>query len=60
MYTLSKITHPATGVELSLYCNFFNKTEKSLLVTGANVIRVFRLVPDLPPRIIGKHEPQGM
>ena len=56
MYSLCKTTHHATGVELSLYCHFFNKTEKSLIVTGANVIRIFRLVPDLPHRIIGKPE----
>lgn len=50
MYNLCKITHPALGVELSLYCNFFNHREKSLVVAGANVIRVFRLVAELPPR----------
>ena len=47
MYTLLRSSHPATGVEHSLSCNFFNNTEKNLVVAGANVLRVFRLVPDL-------------
>ena len=50
MYNLCKITHPALGVELSLYCNFFSHREKSLVVAGSNVVRVFRLVAELPPR----------
>lgn len=50
MYNLCKITHQALGVELSLYCNFFSHRDKSLVVAGANVIRVFRLVAELPPR----------
>lgn len=47
MYSLYKQTHPATGVEHAITCNFFNRTEKSLVVAGANVIRVFRLIPDI-------------
>ena len=47
MYTLLRSSHPATGVEHSLSCNFFNNSEKNLVVAGANVLRVFRLVPDL-------------
>ncbi|KAK8376849.1 hypothetical protein O3P69_010050 [Scylla paramamosain] len=50
MYNLCKITHPALGVELSLYCNFFSHREKSLVVAGSNVIRVFRLVAEVPLR----------
>lgn len=50
MYNLCKITHPALGVEHSLYCNFFNHREKSLVVAGANIIRVFRLVAEVSPR----------
>ena len=47
MYTLLRSSHPATGVEHSLSCFFFNTSEKNLVVAGANVLRVFRLVPDL-------------
>lgn len=50
MYNLCKITHQPLGVEHSIYCNFFNHREKSLVVAGANVIRVFRLVAELPPK----------
>ncbi|KAG0711406.1 Cleavage and polyadenylation specificity factor subunit 1 [Chionoecetes opilio] len=50
MYNLCKITHPALGVELSLYCHFFSHREKSLVVAGANIIRVFRLVAEVPTR----------
>ena len=49
MYSICKLTHPATGVEHALTCHFFNRTEKSLLVAGANIIRVFRLIPDVDP-----------
>ncbi|PSN32102.1 Cleavage and polyadenylation specificity factor subunit 1 [Blattella germanica] len=49
MYSIAKLTHPATGVEHALTCNFFNRTEKSLIVAGANTIRVFRLMPDVEP-----------
>jgi hypothetical protein len=49
MYSICKVTHPATGVEHALTCHFFNRTEKSLIVAGANIIRVFRLIPDVDP-----------
>nr|CAD7202674.1 unnamed protein product [Timema douglasi] len=49
MYSISKLTHPATAVEHALSCNFFHRAEKSLIVAGANVIRVFRLIPDVDP-----------
>lgn len=47
MFSICKQTHPATGVEHALSCNFFSKAEKSLIVAGANLIRVFRLIPDV-------------
>ncbi|KAF6215178.1 hypothetical protein GE061_009929, partial [Apolygus lucorum] len=47
MYSICKLTHPATGIEHSLTCYFFNRSEKSLVVAGANVIRVFRFMPDI-------------
>ncbi|XP_016844737.1 cleavage and polyadenylation specificity factor subunit 1 [Nasonia vitripennis] len=53
MYSISKTTHPATGVEHAITCNFFNRAEKCLVVAGANIIRVFRLIPDVDP---GKKE----
>ncbi|KAK0170083.1 hypothetical protein PV328_010688 [Microctonus aethiopoides] len=47
MYSICKTSHPATGVEHAITCNFFNRSEKCLVVAGANVIRVFRLIPDV-------------
>ncbi|XP_063236950.1 cleavage and polyadenylation specificity factor subunit 1 [Bacillus rossius redtenbacheri] len=49
MYSICKQTHLATGVEHALTCNFFHRGEKSLVVASANVIRVFRLMPDVDP-----------
>nr|XP_053638163.1 cleavage and polyadenylation specificity factor subunit 1-like [Cherax quadricarinatus] len=60
MYNLCKIIHPALGVELSLYCNFFNHREKSLVVAGANIIRVFRLVAEVPPKSNKKDDRGGI
>ncbi|KAF3420031.1 hypothetical protein E2986_05121 [Frieseomelitta varia] len=47
MYSIYKSTHPATGVEHAITCYFFNRSEKCLVVAGANIIRVFRLIPDV-------------
>ncbi|XP_051173959.1 cleavage and polyadenylation specificity factor subunit 1 [Leptopilina boulardi] len=47
MYSICKNTHPATGVEHAITCYFFNRSEKCLVVAGANIIRVFRLIPDV-------------
>jgi cleavage and polyadenylation specificity factor subunit 1 len=47
MFSICKQSHPATGVEHAIACHFFNKSEKSLVTTGANIIKVFRLIPDV-------------
>ena len=47
MFSICKQTHPATGVEHALACHFFSKSEKSLVTAGANIIKVFRLIPDV-------------
>ena len=46
MYSLHKTMHPPTGLELSLYCSLLGHGEQQLVVAGANVLKVFRLVPD--------------
>lgn len=47
MFSICKQNHPATGVEHAIVCYFFNKVEKSLVTAGANVIKIFKLVPDV-------------
>ena len=49
MFSVCRQTHPATAVEHAITCNFFNRGERSLVVAGANILRVFRLVPDSVP-----------
>lgn len=44
MYCLAKQLHPPTAVEHSIYCNFYNDSEKNLVVAGGNQLKVFRLV----------------
>ncbi|KAI4469661.1 dna repair/rna processing cpsf family [Holotrichia oblita] len=53
MFSICKLSHPATGVEHAISCHFFNKNEKSLVVTAANVVKIFRLIPDVER---SKHE----
>ncbi|XP_046387222.1 cleavage and polyadenylation specificity factor subunit 1 isoform X1 [Ischnura elegans] len=50
MFSICKYTHPPTAVEHAISCHFFNRNEKSLVVAGANIIRVFRLIPDADPK----------
>jgi len=45
MFSIFKQTYPATGVEHSVYCRFYGAHEKNLVVCGANVLRIFRLIP---------------
>ncbi|CAG9824249.1 unnamed protein product [Phaedon cochleariae] len=47
MFSICKQSHPATGVEHSIACYFFNKVEKCLVTAGANILKVFRLIPDV-------------
>ncbi|XP_050434268.1 cleavage and polyadenylation specificity factor subunit 1 [Adelges cooleyi] len=45
MFTLCKQTRVPTCVEHAVYCYFFNRVEKCLVVAGVNILRVYRLVP---------------
>jgi cleavage and polyadenylation specificity factor subunit 1 len=47
MFSLCKQSVPANGVEFAIKCRFFNNLEKSLVVGSANVIRVYRIIPDV-------------
>lgn len=46
MYSICRQTHPATGVEYAVSCCFFENEEMCLVTAGANILKVFRLVPD--------------
>ncbi|KAJ8922194.1 hypothetical protein NQ315_004131 [Exocentrus adspersus] len=50
MFSICKQHHPATGVEHAISCFFFNKVEKCLVTAGANILKVFRLIPDIDPK----------
>ena len=46
MYSIYKQTHPPTGIEHCVYCNFFNLTERNLVISAVNKLYVYRLNPD--------------
>lgn len=47
MFSICKQSHPATGVEFSITCRFFNNTEENIVTAGANILKVFRIIPDV-------------
>ncbi|XP_057671339.1 cleavage and polyadenylation specificity factor subunit 1 [Diorhabda carinulata] len=50
MFSICRQSHPATGVEHAISCYFFNKVEKCLVTAGTNILKVYRLVPDVDAR----------
>ncbi|GFS30200.1 cleavage and polyadenylation specificity factor subunit 1 [Nephila pilipes] len=46
--------HPPTAVEHCLYCNFYNSWEQNLLIAGASVLRIYRLVPETELPVTGE------
>ncbi|VVD01045.1 unnamed protein product [Leptidea sinapis] len=46
MYSICRQTHPATGVEHAVSCCFFDTEETCLVTAGANIVKVYRLVPE--------------
>ncbi|XP_063441861.1 cleavage and polyadenylation specificity factor subunit 1-like [Mytilus trossulus] len=46
MYSVYKQTHPPTGIEHCVYCNFFNTSERNLVIAAVNQLNVYRLNPD--------------
>uniref|UniRef100_A0A8C8W2F4 RSE1/DDB1/CPSF1 first beta-propeller domain-containing protein n=1 Tax=Peromyscus maniculatus bairdii TaxID=230844 RepID=A0A8C8W2F4_PERMB len=46
MYAVYKQAHPPTGLEFAMYCNFFNNTERNLVVAGTSQLYVYRLNRD--------------
>ena len=50
MYAIHRQVHRPTGIEQSLYCNFYSGNEKNLVVTGVNQLHVYRLNSDIEVR----------
>ncbi|KAL8181479.1 UNVERIFIED_CONTAM: Cleavage and polyadenylation specificity factor subunit 1, partial [Gekko kuhli] len=46
MYAVYKQAHPPTGLEFSMYCNFFSNSERNLVVAGTSQLYVYRLNQD--------------
>lgn len=54
MFSISKQSHPATGVEFSISCHFFNNYEENIVTAGANILKVFRIIPFADPNTTEK------
>ncbi|XP_052749426.1 cleavage and polyadenylation specificity factor subunit 1 [Galleria mellonella] len=50
MFSICRQTHPATGIEHAVSCCFFNNEDVCLVTAGANIIKVFRLLPEGPTK----------
>ncbi|KAJ0171666.1 hypothetical protein K1T71_012429 [Dendrolimus kikuchii] len=46
MFSICRQTHPATGIEHAVSCCFFDNDDMCLVTAGANIIKVFRLLPE--------------
>lgn len=58
MYSIYKQTHPPTGIEHCVYCNFFNTSERNLVLAAVNKLYVYRLNPDPEDEKNEKDEPR--
>lgn len=47
MFTICKQTVPATGIEFAIKCKFFNNLEDNLVIGGANILKVYRIIPEV-------------
>ncbi|EMP27195.1 Cleavage and polyadenylation specificity factor subunit 1 [Chelonia mydas] len=59
MYAVYRQAHPPTGVEFSMYCNFFSNTERNLVVAGTSQLYVYRLNHDSEPSTKGDRNTEG-
>lgn len=55
MYSIYKQTHPPTGIEHCVYCNFFNTSERNLVLAAVNKLYVYRLNPDPEVGVFSMH-----
>ena len=42
MYAIYKQTHPPTGIEHCVYCQFFSPAENNLVVAGTSQLRIYK------------------
>lgn len=47
MFSICRQTVAATGIEFAIKCKFFNSLEENLVVGGANVLKVYRIIPEI-------------
>ena len=47
MFSICKQVVPATGIEFAIKCKFFNNLEENLVVGGANVLKIYRVIPEV-------------
>ncbi|XP_053571965.1 cleavage and polyadenylation specificity factor subunit 1 [Bombina bombina] len=59
MYAVYRQAHPPTGLEFSMFCNFFNNSEKNLVVAGTSQIYVYRLNHDSESSSKGEKSSEG-
>ncbi|XP_053916543.1 cleavage and polyadenylation specificity factor subunit 1-like [Cuculus canorus] len=59
MYAVYKQTHPPTGLEFCMYCNFFSTAERSLVVAGTSQLYVYRLNHDAETTVKGDRNTEG-
>jgi len=60
MFSMCKQTHSATAVEFSIACRFFNNLDENLVVAGANVLKVYRIAPNVEASQRQKLNPSEM
>ncbi|XP_029442578.1 cleavage and polyadenylation specificity factor subunit 1-like, partial [Rhinatrema bivittatum] len=59
MYAVYRQAHPPTGIEFSMFCNFFCNTEKNLVVAGTTQLYVYRLNHDIENSAKGEKSTDG-
>ncbi|XP_025915352.1 cleavage and polyadenylation specificity factor subunit 1 isoform X2 [Apteryx rowi] len=59
MYAVYKQAHPPTGLEFSMYCNFFSNAERNLVVAGTSQLYVYRLNHDSETVTKGDRNTEG-
>ncbi|XP_023295562.2 cleavage and polyadenylation specificity factor subunit 1 [Lucilia cuprina] len=47
MFSICKNSHPATAVEFAITCRFFNNIEENVVVAGANILKIYRIHPNI-------------